>query len=89
MFIITSVRTSDLVSIYVIFCIVLLLFYRQWHGQIGGAEIHWRREGSGGHDGGIPGSQAAKHFHTTETTAHTTGCQQYKAGDVSGCDGAT
>ena len=72
----TSVRTSDLASFYVVFSIVLLLFYRQWHSQIGGGEIHGRREGSGGHDGGVPGSQAAEHFHTNETTVYTTRRQQ-------------
>jgi len=85
----TPVRTSDLASIYVGFCLVLLLYYRQWHSQIRGGEIHRRREGSGGHVGGVPSSQAADHFHTTETPAYTTRCQQYKAGDVSGCDGTT
>jgi len=85
----TSVRTSDLASIYAVFCIVLLLLYRQWHSQIGGGEIHRRREGSRGHDGGVPGSQTAEHFHTTETTAYSTRCQQYKPGDVSGCDRTT
>jgi len=68
---------------------VLLLFYRQLHSQIRGGEIHRRREGSGGHDGGVPGLQAAEHFHATETTACTTRCQQYKPGDVSGCDRTT
>jgi len=85
----TSVRTLDLTFFYVVFYIVLLLLYRQWHSQIGGREIHRRGEGSGVHDGGVPGSQAAEHFHTNETTAYTTRCQQYKAGDVPGCDRTT